>query len=345
MTVAHIQHALSLRSVAEALASRPYVDRQIAITTSKQTKLPWLYPLVAEAFDSVYRAVDTSSALLRIARQERVDVVHAHNWPDTPTCLALEARDAGGRFAVIHDLHDRGTSLHLRADPEEERRAEQESDAILFAGEQAQREIGSGHRPSIVLHCKPLARFLPPIPRFRRHARAWTKRRRGHFACAGLLRTEPGSHRNYLDILSEILRDRHLVDLFPSTPPAPIYRLLRGCRVLNAGSMDRLFRRLAHYTGGILARPRSEYQPYWPACMPHRLFDYPACGIPVVTDVTSDAIASYVEAERVGVVLHDWRRIQVGALEEIREGLLRDRERFILEGEVSRLVGLYRDLT
>ncbi|HKH16136.1 MAG TPA: glycosyltransferase [Solirubrobacteraceae bacterium] len=291
-----------------------------------------------------------AAALPGILEEFAPDVIHSHNLPDELTALALD--ETAGRIPVIHDVHDMQS---LRRTPYEdgfpepadplalERRAAEESDAVVTVSPELAEALAARYRlpRRVVVYANyALACDLPrALPRAR--ARGGPPR----IVYQGTLSAN-GGHYDLRELFTEIAAQGLSLDVYPARD-ATEYRSIRGIRLHETLPAADLLRELVDYDFGWAGFNAALNGPHLDTALPNKLFEYLACGLPVIT-LGHRALRRMLREEGLGIAL-DRVEDLASALAAADEGALRHRvavarERFTVEHQIDRIAALYREV-
>jgi glycosyltransferase involved in cell wall biosynthesis len=279
--------------------------------------------------------------------------VHSHNLPDSLTVLANDVLD--GRVPVLHDVHDL-QSLRVTpyedgfpepADPLDlEKRAVEESDALMTVSEELLDEIEARHDvpptrlvfPNYALR-RDLPDVLPPRPPPNGDGRM-------RVVYQGSLATN-GGHYDLREIFVRLVAGGVLLDVYP-VRPSPAYTELAhrtpGLTCHDPLTPARLLRVLPSYDAGWAGFNARLNGPHLDTVLPNKLYEYLGCGLPVLT-LNHRALARLVEEEDVGLRLDEpeqaAERLASADLDALREHVAAARDRFTVEANIGRVAELY----
>lgn len=338
----------ALKYAAALRAARP--DIQLAFAYRGVT-LSGLYGSGDELFERWYRLRNGLERDLRNAVGEfRPDLIHSHNLPDALTVLALEITD--GSIPVLHDVHDfqslRRTPYEDGfAEPREtialEKRAVEESAALVTVSEELLTEIGVRHRlparvltfPNYALR-RDLPCELPPPDRPRNGAL--------RLVYQGTLAMNDG-HYDLRDLFARITAANVKLDVYPNRP-VPDYRGL-GLDIRRQLPPARLFAALPAYDLGWAGFNTALNAAHLDTALPNKVYEYIGCGLPVLA-LRHKALARLVDAHGVGVVLDGLdnlaERLAALDLVTLRRQVAKIRFDFTVEAQIEQLVDLYESV-
>ncbi len=309
-----------------------------------------------ETFDRLWRLTgNVRAALAAVLEEFQPELVHCHNLPDALTVLATEL--VAGRVPVVHDVHDLQS---LRQTPYEdgfpepgdplllERRAIEESDALVTVSAELLAEISTRYRvagPALVFPNYALQRDLP-------RRLASTERRVGdppRLVYQGTLSVN-GGHYDLREIFQELVAAGVTLDVYPNRD-VPDYRELAGrlpgLELHAPRTPADLLRELPRYDFGWCGFNESLNKAHLDTALPNKLFEYLACGLPVLA-FPHRAITHVLKERGLGIVIEspaelgpELARRDLGKL-RARVGAARGR--LTVEANIGSVVELYRDL-
>jgi glycosyltransferase involved in cell wall biosynthesis len=313
--------------------------------------LSGLYGSGDELFDRWYRLRDgLERDLGRAVADFRPDVIHSHNLPDSLTVLALDLTQ--GSLPIVHDVHDLQS---LRRTPYEdgfpepvgglelEKRAVQESMALVTVSEQLVAEIGARHRLPAHVVTFPNYALRRDLPR---ELPAPARPRNGSLRLVyqGTLATNNG-HYDLRELFAAITAANLRLDVYPNRS-LPDYRGL-GVELHRKLTPGRLLAALPAYDLGWAGFNAALNRAHVDTALPNKVFEYIGCGLPVVT-LRHKALAHFVEANGVGVVLNGVRdlaeRLDALDLIALRRQVAAARFEFTVETQIDRVLALYESL-
>jgi glycosyltransferase involved in cell wall biosynthesis len=351
MRVLFLQQQPCVRALKYAVAlrtARP--DIRLAFAYRGVT-LSGLYGNGDELFDRWYRLRDGLERDLRNAVDEfRPDLIHSHNLPDALTVLVLDV--IGGSIPVVHDVHDLQS---LRRTPYEdgfpeprevialEKRAVEESAALVTVSEELLTEIGVRHRlparvltfPNYALR-RDLPRELPPPDRPRNGAL--------RLVYQGTLAMNDG-HYDLRDLFATITAANVKLDVYPNRP-VPDYRGL-GLDIRRKLPPARLLAALPAYDLGWAGFNTALNAAHLDTALPNKVYEYIGCGLPVLA-LRHKALARVVDTHGVGVVLDGLdnlaERLDALDLVTLRRQVAKTRFDFTVEAQIEQLLDFYESV-
>jgi len=294
---------------------------------------------------------DPAAALPEILEDFAPDVIHSHNLPDELTVIALD--ETAGRIPVIHDVHDM-QSLRRTAyedgfpEPPDalalERRAAQESAALVTVSPELAEALAARYRlpRRVVTYANyALGRALPLPGPPRAHDRGGPPR----IVYQGTLSIN-GGHYDLRALFSAIAAQGMSLDVYPARD-APEYRSIEGIRVHETLPTAMLLQELPSYDFGWAGFNSTLNGPHLDTALPNKLYEYLACGLPVIT-LEHRALRRMLGEEGVGIALdsvEDLASVLAAAdVATLRGRVAAARERYTVEHEIDRIATLYREV-
>jgi len=352
MRVLFVQQQPCVRALKYAVAlraARP--DLRLAFAYRGAT-LSRFYGSGDELFERWYRLEeDLASNLRRAVAEFRPDVIHSHNLPDSLTVLALDVTQ--GSVPIVHDVHDLQS---LRTTPYEdgfpepgntvelEKRAVEESVALVTVSDELVGEVGARHRlpahvltfPNYALR-RDLPHRVPPPERPRNGA--------FRLVYQGTLSVNNG-HYDLRRLFATITASNLRLDVYPNRP-LPDYRGL-GVKFHPTVTPERLLAALPAYDFGWAGFNATLHRAHIDTALPNKVFEYVGCGLPVLT-LRHKALARVVEANGLGVVLDTLddlaERLDALDLAALRRQVASVRHDFTFESRIERVLSLYESIT
>ena len=293
---------------------------------------------------------DAAAALPDVLEEFSPDVIHSHNLPDELTVLALD--ETGGRIPVIHDVHDMQS---LRRTPYEdgfpepadplalERRAVEECAAIVAVSPELIDALAARYRlpHRVVAYANyALARDLPPPAR-----RAPRRDAAPRIVYQGTLSAN-GGHYDLRGMFAAIAAQGVELDVYPARD-APEYRSIPGIRLHETLPAAELLPVLAGYDWGWAGFNAALNGPHLDTALPNKLYEYLACGLPVIT-LDHRALRRMLREEGAGIALDDVGELAAALAASdfaaLRERVAAARPRFTVEHQIDRIAAVYREV-
>jgi glycosyltransferase involved in cell wall biosynthesis len=276
---------------------------------------------------SYWSGVDGLAKKLKMFQS--VDLVHVHS---EPKYLGRIVREVLPDAKIIFDVHDselfvKGDHIQFEIDSYES------ADAFIYPCK-AYAEKLADDRPYEIIYNKahPLAAQLAPMPRI------------GGVVYEGGLSKDGGmEHRNYVELASWFTDSGIPFHIYSAHNSLKGYEQT-GALIYGAKRIFELCQMLTRYDWGLAASPNDlEIHPQWSAAVPHKMFDYAASGLPVITWGKTE-MAEIVRETNCGLVV-DRREDLLNFYKEheaIRKSLENRREEFTMITEGKKLVEFYQ---
>jgi glycosyltransferase involved in cell wall biosynthesis len=341
-----LKYAVGLR------AARP--DWRLGFAYQGKTLSEW-YGSGDELFDRWWDLGDEPArALPAVLGEFRPDVVHSHNLPDSLTVLAHAVAD--GRVPVVHDVHD---LQGLRQTPYEngfpeprdplelERRALEGSDGVVAVSDELLAAIDERYRvasPTLVFANYALRRDLPETVEADRPDGGPPR-----LVYQGTLSTN-GGHYDLREIFRELVATGATLDVYPSRE-VPEYRTLArdlaGLTYHDTIAPAALLRTLPRYDFGWAGFNDGLNRAHIDTALPNKLFEYLACGLPVLT-LDHRAIRRFLAEHGLGIGLESPSDLPAALArcdaDELRRRVAAARYSFTVEANIDRLAALYEEV-
>lgn len=269
-----------------------------------------------------------------------VDLVHCHNEPDWMGPIVKEVLPD---VPLVYDVHDLASMRDFAFEPmiEMEKDAMRAADAFVFVSQGYEREARDFHdipatKPSIVLYsyCFGGALAFDRYPRVR------------GVCYEGNLTTENHpkiAYRNHV-YAAKFFRDHNIPFAVYGGDGATQHVYAReGAICCTSLSYSRLIGNLARWDWGFVGH--ADYTKTLEYCMPNKMFEYIAAGIPVICCNAPEA-GEWAEENGVGVNIKSLHQIPefYNRHEELREVVEQKRKEFIMENEIPKLMDLYGEV-
>ncbi len=307
-----------------------------------------------ESFDRFWQVGADGAGLGAVIAEFEPDVVHSHNLPDLLTVHVNEL--VGGRIPVVHDVHDL-QSLRRTAyedgfpEPAEplalERRALEESTAVVTVSDELMEVLRGRYRlpePTLVFPNYALRSDLPQLPAAPDHSAVNTR-----LVYQGTISAN-GGHYDLRRIFEALVDEGFVVDVYPNRVVGEYRELaerLRGLTLHEPRAPAEMLRELPRYDFGWAGFNAELNKPHLDTALPNKVFEYLACGLPVLA-FPHRAIRRLLDDEGLGIVVAHPREIAAELrgrdLGELRRRVRAARSRLTIEANIGRLLELYGGL-
>jgi glycosyltransferase involved in cell wall biosynthesis len=308
-----------------------------------------------ESFDRLWNIGADAAGLAAVLDEYEPDLVHSHNLPDVLTVRANEL--VAERIPVVHDVHDL-QSLRRTAyedgfpEPadlgELERRSLEESAAVVTVSPELMDVLDRRYslpERTLVVPNFALGRDLPRGLPSREHRPAGLPR----LVYQGTVSTN-GGHYDLRGIFQALVRGGLVVDVYPNRVVDEYHELagrLDGLTVHEPRPPVELLRRLQRYDFGWAGFNAELNRPHLDTALPNKLFEYLACGLPVLA-LPHRAIRRLLDERGLGIVVAHPRDIvpELGRhdLAALRRRVAAAKDRLTIEANIHHLVALYEEL-
>lgn len=295
----------------------------------------WLFPVRDYSVDHITKLQSFSiHEIIRAvqALDPVIDLYHYHNDPDWPVSLIKAITEK----PVIYDVHDIMSSLLGKPKTPEELEAYRAADGILCAG-QGQQDMIAEIQPGKLMDNYPPALPESSFPKLFKEPM-----RSGLIMPVGLS-LEPQGYRNLLDGFNYLVEEDVPVLVHTAREGAyDHYRKHCKADIQPFLAPEQLLNQIAKMEAGLVGSFNPH--PLIDVCEPNKLYEYIACGIPIIA-VNASTAGKLIEKEGIGIScgLEEVPR----ALAEIRAGDFRQqvqkiRRNFSMEKYLPRVNTLYR---
>ena len=340
--------------------SRKYSHIRISFAYLGKT-LTELYGQGDECFEAWFPLGDNPAMeLRRIIATHEVDLIHSHNGPDTLTNICFEL--VGGEIPIVHDIHDlmsvrqtayedglnrTGSKVNWR---EEERQAIERSDAVIAVSDAIFNVVRrQGYRLPEITHV--YANYIPErfIPRKLPQVERNFVDRPIRIVYEGFISSN-GGHYDLRAIFRALAAEGIEVHVYPSRDNSDYQTLADTVpNIVYHKSLvpEKLFEEITQYDFGWAGFNHTLNREHLGTALPNKLFEYIACGLPVIS-FSHAAIKRFLETYGVGLVITTLSgladRLRAEEMVGVRANVRRLRWGFTGEGNVGRIVNIYRQL-
>ncbi len=291
---------------------------------------------------------DPQHFIHRVKSFTNIDLIHVHNEPDW---FGHVAKQCHPDVPVVFDAHDL-FSVRIGKVLPDEAKSFSACDAFVYPSVgykqhclEIHKDIGIRDKPNIVIYSMCNSDMLAKTPTARINAAVYE---------GGLsIREEdpniPEDHR-YLDYrdFNEVFRylsDKGIpIVAFAANTDAVVHHGESGAMVLGPVDHFQLLSHLSRFDWGLVGSPlKANLQ--WDYAMPHKLFEYIAAGIPIITWSAAE-VAEFVKKHKVGVVVDSWKDIPdiYDQHEQYRKNVSLVQTQFTMEKQIDELIAMYEEL-
>ena len=318
MNILFVQQQPCIRALKYAKGLRAYMpDIKISFAYIGKT-LTEIYGHGDELFEIWYPIEnETEKKLLTICKEARVDIIHCHNAPDTLTNICIKLFK--NKIPIIHDIHDlmsaRDTlyedgveTTDINRDVmEEERIAVEQSDGVITVASEIFNQVRDhGFKlveNHLIYHNYIPASFIPDsIPKLEINLN-----KKLRIVYQGFISSETNSHYYFIDIFKGLARQGFEVHIYPSRDNVDYKTLameINGIVYHDHLKPEDLYKKLGKYDFGWTGFNAAVNLKHLDTVMPNKLFEYIACGLPVLA-LPHKSLKQFVEESKVGVVVKD----------------------------------------
>jgi glycosyltransferase involved in cell wall biosynthesis len=301
-----------------------------------------------------------ANELQKIVDTSDINLIHSHNAPDTLTNLCIDL--FGGKIPIVHDIHDLMSARHTAYEDglnktinvvnwrKEERRAIERSDAIIavsdFILQIARRK---GYRFPKIAHV--YENYIPErfIPKTLPQTKQNLSNQPIRIVYEGFISSN-GGHYDMRSIFKALAAEEIEVHIYPSRENLD-YQTLSDTvpNIFYHPSLppDTLLNEIAQYDFGWAGFNDTLNRVHIDTALPNKLFDYIACGLPVVS-FPHEALKRFLETHHLGLVIDAvsglTERLRNPEMAVIRKNVRAHRLDYTVEANIGFIVNMYSEL-
>jgi len=323
--------------------------------------LTQLYGHGDECFEAWFPLGDNPAAELRnIVATNGISLIHSHNAPDTLTNLCIDL--FRGEIPIVHDIHDlmsarktayedglnrTGNGANWR---EEEQQAIERSDAVITVSDTIFDIVRwQGYRLPEIAHV--YANYIPKrfIPKTLPQIDRNSTDRPIRIVYEGFISSN-GGHYDLRTIFRALAAEGFEVHIYPSRHNSDYQTLADTVpNIIYHPSLppEKLFEEITQYDFGWAGFNDTLNKVHLDTVLPNKLFEYIACGLPVIS-FPHKALKSFLVTYGVGLVIDSIsglaERLRAPEAFVVRENVQGLRWNFTVEANLELIVNIYRQL-
>ena len=292
-------------------------------------------------------------------RDYDIDLIHSHNAPDFLTESAIKSAIS---VPIIHDNHDvlslRKTRYGIASvDPEDlktletERFVNEQSDGRIYVSEglnhYVQQKYNVDHSMDLVFP-NYLSRLYIPT---RLRAKLSEKDGQTHIVYEGTVDSQiSGSHYDLMSIFEDIAKHRMHIHMYVSRHNEDYKRFSEKNEFIHYNghlTPKILLQEITKYDFGWAGFNATKNRKHLDVTLPNKLFEYIACGLPVLS-FPHRAQKRIIEEHGLGFVFHDIEELvellNTDLVHEKRKTVLKKRHDFTIEKNIGSVKDFYEKI-
>jgi len=284
--------------------------------------------------------------ILNLCKNRKIDLLHTHNYPDNYGKWGLNIRDELG-IPVVHECHDIGYENVKPAAANLTSVVMKRVDKIITVSSGMTdylHKMYNVKNKCTIIYPYPNKRFVPKkLHSIRKNCSMGVYQGGINFT------NNPSgkyNHRYYKKIFIKIVNQGMTIDVYPAhnsnaTYGHPYIKFKRS--IANIG---KLYRVLANYDWGFLGYNQTKSK-VMDIAMPNKLFEYIACGIPVIA-MNYNLIGRFINNNKFGIVLNKktlaMPKNKNQLLINAKKNVVKRRMEFVMEEQAEKIMNIYRSV-
>lgn len=297
----------------------------------------------------VYRIDSTKDPIgqiTKICKDEHIDVLHTHNYPDTYGFWGINIREKTG-IPVVHECHDIGYYNTSASNAQLSELVMRGVDKIISVGEGMNDYLESkyhvGNKCHIV-YAYPNKDMLPAVS-----SKVPTKYYHGVYQ-GGInltfVKDSHYNHRYYKEVFGKLVAQGLKISVYPARPMKGDYGMLNVNFKSHIPDIKKLYSAISKFSFGFVGYNKTPSD-VMDIAAPNKLFEFLSCGLPILA-MDYNRIGKFVRENNVGVVV-DKGTLKLPSkfherMAEAKKNVLKRRKEFIMEKQAPAIYKLYRDV-
>lgn len=311
-----------------------------------------------ELFETWYSIEnDPEMKLVEISSKTKIDIIHCHNAPDTLTNMCIKLFK--NKIPIVHDIHDLmsardtvyedgvETSDVIRDVMQEERIAVEKSDAVITVASEIFNQVRA-HGFNLVENNLIYHNYIPQsfIPDSKQKENIDIAKKI-KIVYQGFISSDPKSHYYFKDIFQNLEEQGFEIHIYPSRDNTD-YRIFaeenENIFYHNHRRPDELYQELGKYDFGWTGFNAAVNLRHLDTVMPNKLFEYIACGLPILT-LPHKSLEHFVNENEVGIVIEDLNKcmemVQKADWIKILSNVHENKYAYSVEANLSKVMAVY----